>query len=83
MSDYFDGGFGPANYCYLKKIYQLESQSIEEHDKYIKKLSKKNSLAYTQFLEFKKDLEFRIVNIKEVLLYDDDPVINPVLFSDK
>lgn len=81
MSDYFDGGFGPSNYMHLKNIYQIELQSPEERDKYQQKLKDKNPVAYEQFLEFKDNIESRIINIKQVILDGADPIINEDLLT--
>ena len=75
MSD-FDGGFGPSNFRHLKKIYQLELISEEKVLDYHKSLEKRNPEAYQDFLEYKKDMEHDIVNIKEALLYGEDPIPN-------
>lgn len=74
MSDTFDGGFGPANFMYLKKIYQLEEISEDDKINYQKNLEKEDPKAYEQFLEFKERMESTISNIKSVMLYDEDPV---------
>ena len=64
----------------IKSMYILEDNPKELLN-FQQKLNRKNPERYKEILKFKKSLEHEIVNLKEVLLDEVDPIINEELIS--
>lgn len=75
--DAFDGGYGWMNMEILRRIYVLDKKSSEKRREYEEELRKKDSCSYSQFLRWKTSTEDHIINMREVLLNDEKPCINP------
>ncbi|WP_295588795.1 hypothetical protein [uncultured Methanobrevibacter sp.] len=64
----------------IKTMYSLEDNPKELLN-FQRKLKEENLERYIEILNLKKSLESEIVNIKQAMLYGDDPIINEKLFS--
>lgn len=76
MGEMFDIGIKSSNFKHLKKLYQLEDISEDDKISYQQKLKHDDPDVYNQVLNLKKRLESNIINVKRVLLYDEDPIMN-------
>ncbi len=74
MSDVFDIGIKASNFKHLKIIYELEDVSEADKINYQQKLKHDNLDVYNEVLDLKKRLESSISNVKQVLLYGEDPI---------
>ena len=76
MANGFCGGIKAYNYVYVKRIYELENISEDEKNRYLNDLKKNEYEIYSEVIELKNRLEKDIVNVKEVLLFGQEPVLN-------
>ena len=75
MQDSFCGGMKASNYSYLRRIYEYENISEEMKNEYMDDLKKNKPEIYSEVIELKNILEKDIVNVKEVLLYGQKPIL--------
>ena len=66
IMDKFDGGWGLSNIDILLNCYRKERKSSESCDKYEEYLKKKFPDDYNDFLKYKKMVEDRTPNLKEI-----------------
>lgn len=64
--DGFCSGLRPSVVNILLKTYRLERKSNEQLDEYINFLKNKDDGEYDQFLKYKRFVEKRIPNLKEL-----------------
>ncbi|WP_296891084.1 hypothetical protein [uncultured Methanobrevibacter sp.] len=76
MVDSFCGGIKASNYRHVQRIYELEDISEYEKNRYLKDLKKNNPEIYSEVIELKNRLEKDIVNVKEALLFGQEPILN-------
>ena len=76
MADSFCGGIKASNYRHVQRIYELEDISEYEKNRYLKDLKKNNPEIYSEVIELKNRLEKDIVNVKEALLFGQEPILN-------
>ena len=76
MANGFCGGIKAYNYWHVKRIYELENISEDEKNRYLNDLKKNEYEIYSEVIELKNRLEKDIVNVKEVLLFGQEPVLN-------
>lgn len=77
MVDPFCGGIKASNYRHIQRIYELND--ISEDEKKIDTpmiLKKNNPEIYSEVIELKNRLEKDIVNVKEALLFGQEPILN-------
>lgn len=76
MVDSFCGGIKASNYRHVQRIYELNDISEDEKNRYSNYLKKNNPEIYSEVNELKNKLEKDIVNVKEALLYSQEPILN-------
>lgn len=76
MVDPFCGGIKASNYRHVQRIYELEDISEDEKNRYLKDLKKNKPEIYSEVIELKNRLEKDIVNVKEALLFGQEPILN-------
>ena len=76
MVDPFCGGIKTSNYRHVQRIYELNDISEDEKNRYSNDLKKNNPEIYSEVIELKNRLEKDIVNVKEALLYIQEPILN-------
>lgn len=77
MVDPFCGGIKASNYRHVQRIYELNDISEDEKkNRYSNDLKKNNPEIYSEVIELKNRLEKDIVNVKEALLYSQEPILN-------
>ena len=76
MVDSFCGGIKASNYRHVRRIYELEDISEDEKNRYLKDLKKNKPEIYSEVIELKNRLEKDIVNVKEALLFGQEPILN-------
>lgn len=76
MVDSFCRGIKASNYRHVQRIYELEDISEYEKNRYLKDLKKNNPEIYSEVIELKNRLEKDIVNVKEALLFGQEPILN-------
>ena len=77
MVDPFCGGIKASNYRHVQRIYELNDISENEKKIDTPMILKKNNLEiYSEVIELKNRLEKDIVNVKEALLFGQEPILN-------
>lgn len=76
MVDPFCGGIKASNYRHVQRIYELNDISEDEKNRYLNDLKMNNHKIYSEVIELKNRLEKDIVNVKEDLLYSQEPILN-------
>lgn len=76
MVDPFCGGIKASNYRHVQRIYELNDISEDEKNRYLNDLKMNNHKIYSEVIELKNILEKDIVNVKEALLYSQEPILN-------
>lgn len=76
MVDPFCGGIKASNYRHVQRIYELNDISEDKKNRYSNDLKKNNPEIYSEVIELKNRLEKDIVNVKEALLYSQEPILN-------
>mgnify|MGYP003181135988 CR=1 FL=1 len=77
MVDPFCGGIKASNYRHVQRIYELNDISEDEKKIDTPMILKKNNLEiYSEVIELKNRLEKDIVNVKEALLFGQEPILN-------
>lgn len=76
MVDPFCGGIKASNYRHVQRIYELNDISEDEKNRYLNDLKMNNHKIYSEVIELKNRLEKDIVNVKEALLYSQEPILN-------
>lgn len=76
MEESFCGGIKASNYRHVRRIYELEDISEDEKNKYLNDLKKNKPEIYSEVIELKNRLEKDITNVKEVLLFGQEPILN-------
>lgn len=82
MVDSFCGGIKASNYRHVQRIYELNDISEDEKNRYSNYLKKNNPEIYSEVNELKNKLEKDIVNVKEALLYSQEPILNTNINKD-
>lgn len=76
MVDPFCGGIKASNYRHVQRIYELEDISEDEKNRYLNDLKMNNHKIYSEVIELKNRLKKDIVNVKEALLFGQEPILN-------
>lgn len=76
MVDPFCRGIKASNYRHVQRIYELNDISEDEKNRYLNDLKMNNHKIYSEVIELKNRLEKDIVNVKEALLYSQEPILN-------
>lgn len=69
-------GIKASNYRHVQRIYELNDISEDEKNRYSNDLKKNNHKIYSEVIELKNRLEKDIVNVKEALLFGQEPILN-------
>ena len=76
MAESFCGGIKASPYRHVQRIYELEDISEDEKNRYLDDLKKNKPEIYSEVIELKNRLEKDIVNVKEALLFGQEPILN-------
>ena len=76
MVESFCGGIKASNFRHVQRIYELEDISEDEKNRYLNDLKKNKLEIYSEVIELKNRLEKDIVNVKEALLFGQEPILN-------